>query len=1250
MLLWVYAFICTAIIVSCFVLASVIGNGGGVRGYIESHCDELIVTMDEQWFEGGLGCSKYVGESEWYDHRMGFEHSKNPEALAALKNPNLSASQLEKIIWNDPFRWQTKKGPGSVASCADQSTTKFAWEYNLGLYRSDDDIKPVSWDGSERDDGPHFDADGKTVAYYGCINRDCCGLIAAAYESHTMWLEFALGIMGLLLLMAALSALYVASVKAKLHKQGYEDDSPILLHSQDTCILILIIIIFVAGIAGGVYFLTGGALIQNTMTSSDMNSMSDLTLTISKRPAGTTRVCYSAGSSVTAGSLVLSGGNGWGTIAKSNTSLAFVSVESAETTCSNCTNGVQDEGELGIDCGGPCSSLCGEGGRCATASDCDGNLICDNQRCTRPSAARETLCTNNKRDVLPGHVESDVDCGMDCGSMDVPSLCGLDRTCSTSDDCEGGTSVVCTEDRTCAECGAGALACGGDCPNKCEDGQTCSATRDCGGGNGTAVCFLGECASCHDGVKSGDETGIDCGTALRSPANGLASIVAGGNPPSLGCPACADGQGCLHDLDCSENSVCDTLSGVCVSCTNGVQDGNETCVDGGGAHCGAVCEVGHNCSSSMDCQTHVCLGGVCAKPVDVNSTLCVEGSEDSWPVACYAPSCRDGVLTIGAGETGVDCGGPSCRLIGEACPDGVSCRYGADCESGSCYKSNADDDLGKCTSCSNSALDPGEIGIDCSGTCTKRCGVGQACAADGDCVTGARCENETCVSCSDGIQNQGELCVDGGGPVCGAQQDLRCNSGDTCEDAARDCAGGTSNARCVDGFCASCGNSIKDGDETCVDGGGSCLPKQCSLGDGCGTHTDCSTGWCNTTASPAVCSAVPAAVACSDGVKDPLEACIDGGGPVCGGQLGLTCADHDTCTTHADCTSGVCNTASGHCGDPCLDGVTNFGEAGPDCGGTSACGKCADGVACVDGRRDCRSGFCSNITSTCVSCNDGIRNLGEACVDGGGLVCGATCATGKRCTKDGDCSRGLFCHVADPLVNELKLALQNLGVEPLTATFLASPAQKVGATALVNTLQVASPTSGSGGRFQAAMAQPFSPLVGGLPQTGRNSLPPLGSPLRMTRLMAAGPSTAGVCSGCGNGVKDGLETDVDCGGGGRCALHKCGVGKACFAHSDCESGHCALFAGVCVARTTGHIVVAVPKKDLEACTADDQCENGRCDDDTSTCGSCHDGVKNGDEAGVDCGHTACPLSKCPHSVNCTTALDCESNRCEGGLW
>jgi hypothetical protein len=50
-----------------------------------------------------------------------------------------------------------------------------------------------------------------------------------------------------------------------------------------------------------------------------------------------------------------------------------------------------------------------------------------------------------------------------------------------------------------------------------------------------------------------------------------------------------------------------------------------------------------------------------------------------------------------------------------------------------------------------------------------------------------------------------------------------------------------------------------------------------------------------------------------------------------------------------------------------------------------------------------------------------------------------------------------------------------------------------------------------------------------------------------------------VCVGsCSNAAKDGLETDVDC-GGGFCA--KCKIGKACAKGSDCTTGVC--LSGVC---------------------------------------------------------------------------------------
>ena len=48
---------------------------------------------------------------------------------------------------------------------------------------------------------------------------------------------------------------------------------------------------------------------------------------------------------------------------------------------------------------------------------------------------------------------------------------------------------------------------------------------------------------------------------------------------------------------------------------------------------------------------------------------------------------------------------------------------------------------------------------------------------------------------------------------------------------------------------------------------------------------------------------------------------------------------------------------------------------------------------------------------------------------------------------------------------------------------------------------------------------------------------------------------------CNDGVKDGTETDVDCGGSATTCATRCAQGKKCAAGSDCQSGFCA--DGVC---------------------------------------------------------------------------------------
>jgi hypothetical protein len=88
---------------------------------------------------------------------------------------------------------------------------------------------------------------------------------------------------------------------------------------------------------------------------------------------------------------------------------------------------------------------------------------------------------------------------------------------------------------------------------------------------------------------------------------------------------------------------------------------------------------------------------------------------------------------------------------------------------------------------------------------------------------------------------------------------------------------------------------------------------------------------------------------------------------------------------------------------------------------------------------------------------------------------------------------------------------------------------------------------------------------------------------------------------CANGIKDGNETDIDCGG----SCGKCATGKACQGSADCASSYC---------------------------------KNQVC-----TIPTCSDLDKNGTESDVDCGGS-CP--RCVNGKTCASRNDCLSARCD----
>ncbi|MCA9604116.1 MAG: hypothetical protein KC619_00890 [Myxococcales bacterium] len=493
----------------------------------------------------------------------------------------------------------------------------------------------------------------------------------------------------------------------------------------------------------------------------------------------------------------------------------------------SCTNGRRDDGETGIDCGGDCPP-CVPDDACEVGADCDSGR-CEHGRCAEASCHDE---------VMNG-TETDVDCG---GGRCLP--CPDGGSCGGAADCLSGVCDLPSMTCLAAGCDDGVMNgeetgvdCGGACLG-CADGVLCKLDVDCLSG----FCDpTEECAAptCSDGIRNGDEIGIDCG--------------------GVTCPGCGDGELCIAGSDCA-SGVCEGVSSTCATatCTDGVMNGDETDVDCGGATCPA-CPTGGGCESLIDC-----MSGVCSHSM------------------CDAPSCTDGVRN--GDETDVDCGGGTCP----ACPGGGDCVRRIDCESRICLHES-----GTCAepTCTDGIRNGAETDVDCGGPVCPACDDGERCGTEVDCTSGV-CASRICLgpSCSDGVLNGDEVDVDCGGSC------PPCDPGSPCVGDV-DCTSG----RCAAAVCAapSCTDGVRNGLETDVDcGGGVCPP--CDVGEDCLTGSDCVTSSCGVVSS----TCLPPS--CGDGIRNGDESDVDCGGscPPCG--TGGTCfADRD-CGGGGRCTAGAC--------------------------------------------------------------------------------------------------------------------------------------------------------------------------------------------------------------------------------------------------------------------------------------------------------------------------------------------------------
>lgn len=136
-----------------------------------------------------------------------------------------------------------------------------------------------------------------------------------------------------------------------------------------------------------------------------------------------------------------------------------------------------------------------------------------------------------------------------------------------------------------------------------------------------------------------------------------------------------------------------------------------------------------------------------------------------------------------------------------------------------------------------------------------------------------------------------------------------------------------------------------------------------------------------------------------------------------------------------------------------------------------------------------------------------------------------------------------------------------------------------------------------------------------------------------------------------DGLKNGDESDVDCGG---TSPNRCALGKACREQADCDATPC--IGGVCRKPSPTDGIrdndetdvdcggLAAPKcVDGKTCVSARDCQSAVCRGYVCRVPSSTDGVKNGDETGVDCGGTKAP--PCAAGWPCVLARDCTSLVC-----
>ncbi len=206
-----------------------------------------------------------------------------------------------------------------------------------------------------------------------------------------------------------------------------------------------------------------------------------------------------------------------------------------------------------------------------------------------------------------------------------------------------------------------------------------------------------------------------------------------------------------------------------------------------------------------------------------------------------------------------------------------------------------------------------------------------------------------------------------------------------------------------------------------------------------------------------------------------------------------------------------------------MDGIQDFGESDIDCGGNTTDGapKCAIGKMCVL-NNDCTSGACSAGLICATGATDGKKDFGESDIDCGGNTTDMApkCDLGFACVLNNDCT-STYCSVGGVCVaNGYSDGKKDYGESDIDC----------GGHSLDG-----APTCPDG-----KMCADGLDCTGTFCTAGKVCLTPTNN----------------------DGIQNGTETDIDCGGGAPTNAPACPPGKKCIIGTDCTAGGCN-YKGIC---------------------------------------------------------------------------------------